>query len=358
MIFTNRFDVVSLDNSVDDMSFSNLKYSFEGTKQTIDASIFQLVPEYRYLILEDMLFSITDYDAERTETKITAIDFVHKIGETITVDEGTYTLLDLLKRVNQNATVSLNGTEMPSIDIENGTQLTTAIDDLVNKTSAYTTITTNIDFNDVNLYNVHATVMAINPSMFDDVDDVILIDDVNTKKNFNAQLDLAKRVSFGFDSINDKSKLESWRSRLSDGNYQALIDKIDGVENAISDTEASNILASALSFNKSVFTKTAGKLYIENRLNTVDDGIPYDLGKIAFGTFNQTVSRLINFLLEEYRQVDFPTRIFMGNLHHFRIIGIDGNALYRATKVEFDVKKRQTTNLTMLLSDYFEEGDV
>lgn len=358
MIFTNRFDKVSLDNSIDDMAFKTLTYSFDGTKQTIDAEIDRVIDEYRYIIVEDMLFSVTDYEQSRTNTKLTAVDFVHKIGQTITLQQGTYTLLDLLRRVNKNATVNLANADMPQIDVNDGVLLTSALDDLVTITNSYITVSTGIDFENASLYNVHADVMKIGTDIFDKVDDVVLIDEVNSIKHYNPQLDLAKRITFSFEGINDKDRLNTWRDRLSSEDYWKLERKIDGEENSIGDNEAHDILAHALEFDKSVFKKPRGDKFIYNNLDIVDDGIPYDLGSIAFGSFNQVSSRLITLLLDEYKQVDYPNRTITGNLRMFKIIGIDGNLLYRATNVEFDIKKRRTKHITMLLADYFKETNV
>jgi hypothetical protein len=355
MILTNRFDKLDLVESIDDTAFKSLTYSYEGTRQTVDAEINAIIPESRYIILENMLFSVTDYDQSRGNTKITAIDFVHKIAETKDLSEQTYTLLDLLKLINKNATVTLSGAPMPETDINDGTTLNGALDDLINTTSAYITIETTIDFTDATLYNVHANVLAINPDMFNKVDDVVLIDDIDTVRHFNPQLDLAKRINFGFSDINDKNALKTWKSKVSASDYDALLKKIDGGEDAITDKQTHDILAKAITFKKSVFTKNTGDLMINNDVDIVDDGIPYDLGSVAFATYNQVVSTLINTLLSEFKQVDYPTRTLMGDLHQFRIVGIDGNALYRATKLDFDLKRRVTTSLTMLLADYFEE---
>ncbi|GFH39855.1 hypothetical protein [Pseudolactococcus insecticola] len=362
MIFTNRFDVLSVQYAIDETALDTFEYAIDGWNSQVHLSSREKIPEYRYMVANNMLFAITDYQQTETGTEITAVDFIQKRAENLTIGKGTYTLIQLISKVQDDVLSNLHGQANPTVEVTDDVDIRTAIDDCVAGFAGYVKVDSRINLtnagNGQNLFVASVEVIGVDWDSYQLADKVYAMEEYGRKIDTNPQYDTSRVILQPITGIESKNALYSWKSKLSAADYEALRFYIDGGDDTdkepISDDAASNILIKAIGFSRGVFSKAIGSTQIINK-SGVNDGIAYTLSDVDFASYNITRTRVLKNILSQYNGFTLDNMAVKPEMRNQFLMGVNGLDLYVPYSYTIDCKEWLISSADFILVNTLRE---
>ncbi|MBL1228771.1 hypothetical protein IW492_05930 [Enterococcus sp. BWB1-3] len=360
MIFMNRYDKFQPLWAIDETELDVFDLSIDGWNSEIHIVSREMIGKYRYVAVNNRLYAITSYAQDVTGTDMTARDVLGKLTEDINLKPGTYNLMQLVTLANESVQVTTNGNKLPSIEIEENDNMTArdAIDSLLagaNVVSIVETVFNTHGFNGaMDVYYARIELFSITWNSYAVADKAIAMLEYGNKTDTNPQYDTSRRIVQVIGSIDAKSTLKSWRTRISTADYEALILYIDGDENAINDDQASSILMRAMEFKRGPFETVRGSAEIINSKG-IDDGLRFKLDDINFSDYNSTRTRIINNVLSQYNGYTVGDLAVLPEPRAQFIIGVNGEELYVPYSYTINCKTFIINNADFVLANTLEE---
>ncbi|OJG97173.1 hypothetical protein RV18_GL001038 [Enterococcus termitis] len=356
----NRYDKFEPLHAIDETALDVFELSVDGWGSEIHITTREFIGKYRYISVNSRLYSIISYTNDVTGTDITARDVLAKVSEDIELTPGTYTLQDLIKKVNRSVQVVTNGNTLPTIVVEENDNLTCkdAIDSVLAGVNVLAMINTLFNLEGYNsgldLYYTRVEVYGMTWGSYDLADKVIAMQDYMHKSDTNPQYDTSRELLQIIGNINSKSKLKSWKSRMTTADYNKLVAFIDGADNTITDTQASTILMKAMEFKRGVFEITRGSSIIINKQG-INDGVRYKLDEVDFSDYNATRTRIINNVLSQYNGYTAANIYIKPEVRAQFIMGVNNIELYIPYSYTIDCKKFVINDADFVLMNTLEE---
>ena len=352
MYLSNRRDYDQILETLDQTSCISLTFSKDGCTTTIDLEIQRVVPEYRYLTVDDRLYFVTDYKVSDDITSITAIDFISKWADTVNLNSGTWTLENVLKQINGYSEVRFVNVASAQVTISEPTKASDVISQIENKIDGVILYETLLDVraktSDSAYYPI-AKVVKFDDQTLSQADIVVASDEFDVETDYNPQLDLAYTLTLNIQSINDLAKLRTYKNSLSATDYQKLVDYIGKSErksgdDVIDDNAASNLILKALSFGKKNFMKNVGNIHIINTLG-INDEFAYSIGDFDFENKAILEMTVLRTLLSSYQAKNIRNQISIDIMHHQNIIAVEGETYYLAKSYKYDYLHHLITDI-------------
>jgi len=338
MYFSNRRDIDEVLDTLDQTSCSKMEFQKDGFETKVSFDIYREVDEYRYVTVDDRLYFITDYKVSNGTTSITAIDFISKWADTISLDKGTWTIDKVLNKINGYSQVKYINAQSASVDTTETTKasdIITQIENNINGVILYETVLDTANVTSNSAYYPVAKVVNFDDNTLEEADIIIASDEFDVETDYNPQLDLAYNLTLSIKNVDNIAMLNSYKSVMSTSDFNAVSDYISGKTGGLDADGASKTIIKYLSFNKKNFKKVVGNNFINNTL-CIDDEFSYSIGEFDFETKSILEMYIVRYLLGAYQAKNVPSKSSVDIMHHHNIVAVNGDDYYLAKSYTYD----------------------